>query len=85
MRMSRMGYRKGTPDVLFFEPRGVYHGFLVEFKTPHGTVSPEQYKFISEAKDRGYVAVVCRSTNEAIEALRFYLRAADFVTAGPSV
>jgi hypothetical protein len=73
MKMMRMGYRKGTPDILFFEPRGPYSGLLVEMKKPGGTVSPEQEKFLTAARDRGYSCAVCFSKSSAISVLDKYL------------
>jgi len=73
MKMIRMGYRKGTPDVLFFEPCGVWHGLLIEFKDPKGTVSETQTEFLKQAANRGYYAAVCRSTGEAIALVENYL------------
>ena len=74
MKMIRMGYRKGTPDITFYEPRGSYHGLLIEFKAPGGTVSDAQKDFIKQAQDRGFMAVVCYSTSTAITILDEYLR-----------
>jgi len=73
MKMMRMGYRKGTPDVMVFEPRGSYHGLLIEFKDPKGTVSETQKEFLAAADARGYKTAVCYSTNEAIRILESYL------------
>ena len=74
MKMIRMGYRKGTPDVTFYEPRGSYHGLLIEFKAPGGTVSDAQKDFIKQADDRGYKTAICFSTAQGIAILDEYLR-----------
>ena len=47
-----MGYRKGTPDMLIFEPRGYFHGALIELKMPGGTISPDQKEFRDKASER---------------------------------
>lgn len=73
MKMMRMGYRKGTPDVMFFEPRGVWHGLLIEFKDPKGVVSEAQIEFLRKAEARGYWVDVCRTTTAAINQLEVYL------------
>jgi len=73
MKMVRMGYRKGTPDILFFEPRGAYHGFLMEIKTQDGKTSEAQETFLGLAREREYAIAICRSVDEAISALRRYL------------
>jgi len=74
VKMMRMGYRKGTPDILFFEPRGVFFGLLIEFKTPTGTISEAQRVFLLSARDRGYKVAICRSTAQGIAILDEYLR-----------
>lgn len=73
MKMVRLGYRKGTPDVLVLEPRGLYHGLLIEFKAPGGTISDSQRVFAREAELRGYKTAFCFSTAQGIEVLEEYL------------
>jgi hypothetical protein len=73
MKMMRMGYRKGTPDLMIFEPRGPWHGLLIEFKDPKGTVSEAQATFLAEAQVRDYQIAVCYSTNSAIALIEQYL------------
>lgn len=74
MKMMRMGYRKGTPDILFFEPRGAFHGLLIEFKAPRGTISDAQKDFAWLARNRGYKVAFCFSTPAGIAILDEYLR-----------
>jgi hypothetical protein len=73
MKMMRMGYRKGTPDVLIFEPRASSHGFFIEFKDPKGKTSESQETFLRLARFRGYHTAVCFSTSSAITELEKYL------------
>lgn len=73
MKMMRMGYRKGTPDVLFLEPRGPFHGLLIEFKAPGGTISDEQREFMRLADVRSYKTAFCFSTVQAMAVLRSYI------------
>ena len=73
MKMMRMGYQKGTPDLIILEPMGPYHGFLIELKTPTRSLSPEQKRFLASAADRGYLTAVCRSAKEAIALIDGYL------------
>ena len=78
MKMMRMGYRKGTPDILVFEPRGIYHGLLIEFKAPGGTIGTDQHIFARLAEDRGYKTAFCFSTVEGIGVLAEYLGLGKF-------
>jgi hypothetical protein len=73
MKMMRMGYRKGTPDVLIFEPRGNWSGFFIEFKDPKGKTSESQDQFLKSARQRGYYTAICYSAAQAIQRLNLYL------------
>lgn len=73
MKMIRMGYRKGTLDILFFEPRGPWHGFFLEIKAPGGSLGDSQKDFMYEALLRGYSCAVSFSDKEAIDVLEAYL------------
>ena len=74
MKLKAMGYRAGTPDILILEPKGKYHGLLVEMKIQKGgKVSPEQTRFIEDAQTRGYYAVVCCGAQIAIHVIDAYM------------
>ena len=72
-RMKREGARKGTPDMLLAVARYGYHGLWIEMKTSVGRVSPEQEAMMIDLKARDYGCVVCRSYEEAIDAIGNYL------------
>ncbi len=59
IRMKKLGYRKGWPDLFFAEPRSHYHGLFIELKAKDGRASPDQVKTIEVLHTRGYQAVVC--------------------------
>jgi hypothetical protein len=69
----RMGYKKGTPDILIFEPRGIFHGLLIELKAAEGKVSDDQTIFIAKAHLLRYATAVCWSYEEAIETVDNYM------------
>jgi hypothetical protein len=71
---KRMGYSRGTPDILIFEPSKEYHGLFVELKAPKGRLSPEQKEWLACLEDRGYQTAVCRSCEEAIIVIEKYLK-----------
>ena len=73
MLSVRLGYRKGTPDLLFFEPRGIFHGLVIELKDINGSVSDDQREFIEEASKRRYATAVCWTYEETIETIDKYL------------
>jgi len=73
MKMKRMGYMKGTPDVMIFHPTEIYHGLFLEFKRPGGTTSVEQKAFLGALKQLGYKTKVVYAVDEAINTLEDYL------------
>jgi hypothetical protein len=73
MKMMRMGYQKGTPDLIILEPRIIYHGLVIELKTPTGVLSSEQKSYLKKAAARGYLTAVCRSAKSAIDLIDNYL------------
>ncbi|MDD4352281.1 MAG: VRR-NUC domain-containing protein [Candidatus Gracilibacteria bacterium] len=73
MKMKKMGYMKGTPDIMIFRPTDVYHGLFLEFKKPGGVISEEQKDFLAELKRLRYKTKVVYSTDEAINTLEMYL------------
>ena len=72
-KMMAMGYTKGTPDVMIFEPRGNQHGFFIEFKAQGGKTSESQDIFLASLRSRNYHIAVCFSTAAAIQVLESYL------------
>jgi hypothetical protein len=80
-RLKISGYMKGCPDLMIFEPSGVYHGLFIEMKAPavkglyqKGKASPEQLEWIDKLKRRGYRAVICYGFGEAKEVLDGYFK-----------
>ena len=66
---------KGVPDIL-----GCYHGKLIgiEVKTPKGTVSEDQKRFIANLNEAGGNAFVARSVEDVINGLGLNDRFLDF-------
>jgi hypothetical protein len=74
MKMKRMGYSLGTPDIMIFEARKGKHGLFIELKTRTGKVSPEQKEWHQKLKERNYEVEVCWSFEEAICTIENYLK-----------
>ena len=73
IRVKRMGYTAGTPDLMIFEARKKYHGLFIEMKkTKGGIVSENQKMFLNKLNQNGYKAVVCRGAQEAISEIEKY-------------
>lgn len=81
-KMKRAGYKKGFPDLFFYEPRGDYKGLAIELKTKKdektgigrtGTASKEQKEWIAELERRGYRALVTKGYDETMKAIHDYM------------
>ena len=66
------GLTPGAPDVLILYPSGVYHGLVIEFKTPVGLLSDRQKQMLNNLSLRGYKICVPRSLEQAIDAVKDY-------------
>jgi hypothetical protein len=74
VKMKRMGYQKGTPDIMIFEPRNKYHGLFIELKDDKGTLKDHQQEYLDHLERRGYFAVACYGYQETIDVIEKYLK-----------
>ena len=74
-RLKAEGVLAGVPDLVFAEPRGVYHGLYVEMKrTTGGSVSNKQKSVMQKLVARGYMVMVAdKGAEKAYEAVCEYL------------
>ena len=73
-QLNLKGYSKGTPDIWIFEPRGKYHGLVIELKKLEGgTLSPEQKDWLKELNKRGYLGIRCDGAGEALQIVSKYM------------
>ncbi len=69
------GVLPGFPDLVLMEPRGGYHGAVIEMKrTKGGRVSVKQQKVLRGLEERGYKIIIGRGADEAFEMVEEYLR-----------
>ena len=73
VKMKAAGYKKGTPDIMIFEPRGDYHALFIELKTKKGTASKEQKQWIEYLSHRGYKAAICKGLDAALDTINDYI------------
>ena len=67
------GARAGAPDLELDVARGGYHGLRIELKTATGRLRPEQATMLNALTAGGYLALVCRSFDEATGVIRRYI------------
>ena len=74
-KLKQSGYRKGCPDIMIFEPRGQYHGLMIELKANRKTSRPysHQVEFVKRLKDNGYYAVVSYGFDMTMHIIKDYL------------
>lgn len=63
-KLARNGYQQGVPDLLVFEARNGHIGLAVEFKSPSGTLSPEQRIFHCQLEQRNWKTLVIREQGQ---------------------
>jgi hypothetical protein len=71
-RLKRLGAKKGVPDILIFDPPpgDAAIGVAIEMKRRSGgTVRPEQREWLEKLDARGWVSLICRGADQAIEEL----------------
>jgi hypothetical protein len=74
-KMKAMGYSRGTPDLWIMERRKGFSGLIIELKKEKGGVlSPEQKDWLKRLNERGFKAVCCKGFDEAMGAIKDYLK-----------
>lgn len=68
------GLRPGVPDVFIPIPKEGFHGLFLEFKYGANKLSGEQERWIQALISLGYCVRVPYSCDEAIDAVKQYLR-----------
>lgn len=71
-KMKEAGYSKGVPDMLVYEPRGMYAGLAIEVKTEKGRASDEQKEWIRNLNNRGWRAEICKGFEECADVICEY-------------
>lgn len=63
----------GVADIIFLMPKGKYHGLCIEMKTEKGRQQDAQKAFEKAVTETGYLYTVCRSLQNFIELIKWYL------------
>ncbi|MDE3023647.1 MAG: VRR-NUC domain-containing protein [Pseudomonadota bacterium] len=72
IKLKEEGVRAGVLDWCLPIPQGKYIGLFIEFKSANGALSNEQKFEIKCLKTFGWKTAVCRSLDEAIDAIKSY-------------
>jgi prophage antirepressor-like protein len=73
---KRLGYMKGSPDLLINNLHRTYRGLALEFKSPtgKGVISEAQEKMLQNYKDNNYLVLTSNSYDECIMKLIEYFK-----------
>ncbi|MCK9466111.1 MAG: VRR-NUC domain-containing protein [Thiopseudomonas sp.] len=74
-KYKRGGMRNGYPDLFLPVARKGYHGLFIEMKRLKGSItSKEQKDWHEYLNGQGYLCVVCRGAQSAIEIIDDYVK-----------
>lgn len=83
VKLKQGGVSKGIPDLVFPQARKGYHGLYIELKRMKGSLTTdEQIYWIDTLNREGYLAVVCKGAETAIEVINNYF---DIVSRIPGI
>jgi hypothetical protein len=74
VKAKKQGNIRGVPDVMLLVPNKYFHGLMIEMKIKGGTLRSDQKIWGKNAKVYGYYYQVCFSADEAIQAIKHYLK-----------
>jgi len=72
-KSKKMGVLSGVSDIIILEPKGIYHGLLIELKSKKGRIQPSQTLFLDRAKAKNYMTAICRTFDEVQECVDEYM------------
>lgn len=73
LKLKHEGVKPGVPDYFLACPSNGYSGLFIELKTLIGKPNPVQKKWISDLNQQGYLAVIAKGADEAIQVIEKYL------------
>lgn len=85
-KLKGQGVKAGVSDLVLPMARGGYFGLYIEFKAtpPHdAVVSTSQHSFLLAVEQQGYLGIVCRGLNAAIDVINGYMAMAPTVAVKP--
>ena len=69
-----MCLKAGVPDICIAYPSGRYHGIFIEMKVKPNKCTEKQLLMIERLQNNGYKVHVCYSLDEAMDAVKDYLK-----------
>lgn len=72
--LSKMGVKKGAPDILIFEQNNVFNGLAIELKIEPNKPTPDQLNFLFALTIRKWDACICYSFDTAKNVIDKYFK-----------
>lgn len=72
-KLKRQGTKPGVPDVVIFEPRGKFHGLMIELKVKGNKPSATQVEWLNGLSKNGYATFWTDSFDEVKIIVEKYL------------
>ena len=72
--LKAMGMIPGVFDLFIASAKEPYIGAWIELKSFHGKLTPAQKEFGTNMNQQGYFTAVCRSVDEAINTIKWYMQ-----------
>lgn len=72
-RRLKEGMKPGVLDIHLPVARGGFHGLWIEMKSPDGTPSPHQRRWMKALTEQGHSVHICRSFEAARAVIERYL------------
>jgi hypothetical protein len=76
-RLIDEGLRSGVPDICLPVARGLYSALFIEMKDGNKKPTENQAAWLTKLGQYGNCARICRSADEAIKTLQWYLNGAS--------
>lgn len=77
--LKRQGTKAGVSDVIILEPRGGYHGLIIELKTKTNKPTAQQYEFMNKAHQKGYKVAWTNSLDGFMKIVEDYFKMRDIL------
>ena len=76
IRSHRLGYLRGSPDLIIHNLHKRYTGFTIEFKNPkgNGVLSPDQSMMLRQYQNNGFKTLVSNDYDYIIEQIIEYFK-----------
>ena len=76
LRLKKKGVKRGVPDVLIFEPKGIYYGLAIELKIKPNKPTNNQLEWLQSLSDRNWKSYCAYNIDEVIEIVEKYINQA---------